>query len=49
MNPIEYGMKDAIRTQPDGYVYAPQGPVLGLEIDWDAMQAATIPLLDSDA
>ena len=45
----EYGMKDVIRTQPDGHVYAPQGPGLGLEIDWDAMQEATIHLIDSDS
>lgn len=38
----EYGMKDVTRTQSDGYVYAPQKPGLGVEIDWDAMQAATI-------
>ena len=38
----EYGMKDVIRTQGDGYVNAPQGPGLGVEIDWDAMEKATI-------
>ena len=40
--PYEYGMKDVIRSQPDGYVYAPTGPGLGLEVDWEAMEAATI-------
>ncbi|MFN0195661.1 MAG: mandelate racemase/muconate lactonizing enzyme family protein [Planctomycetaceae bacterium] len=44
----EYGMKDVVRTQPDGYVYAPKGPGLGVEIDWDAMNAATILTIDSD-
>ncbi|MGD9858358.1 MAG: mandelate racemase/muconate lactonizing enzyme family protein [Planctomycetaceae bacterium] len=43
----EYGMHDAIRTGPDGYVHAPQGPGLGYRIDWDAMQSATILRLDS--
>ena len=38
----EYGMQDVIRTQSDGYVYAPQKPGLGVDIDQDAMQAATI-------
>lgn len=38
----EYGMKDVVRTQPDGYVYAPKGPGIGLEVDWEAMEAATI-------
>ena len=35
-------MKDVIRAQPDGYAYAPQGPGLGLEVDWEAMEEATI-------
>ena len=38
----EYGMRDVIRTQSDGYVEAPRGPGLGVEIDWDAMEKATI-------
>jgi len=36
-----------IRTGADGYVQAPQGPGLGYQIDWDAMEAATIHRLDS--
>ena len=40
--PYEYGMKDVIRTQPDGCVSAPSGPGLGLEVDWEAMEAATM-------
>ena len=43
----EYGMKDVIRTQPDGYVAAPQGPGLGVEVDWRAMEAATIHTLSA--
>ena len=31
--PYEYGMHDVIRTQPDGYVYAPEKPGLGLDVD----------------
>ncbi|MCH8089749.1 MAG: mandelate racemase/muconate lactonizing enzyme family protein [Chloroflexi bacterium] len=45
----EYGMKDVIRTQQDGYVYAPQKPGLGLDVDWEAMEAATIHLIDSSS
>jgi L-alanine-DL-glutamate epimerase-like enolase superfamily enzyme len=45
--PYECGMKEVIRTQADGYVYAPEGPGLGLEVDWEAMQAATIHSVDS--
>lgn len=40
--PYEYGMKNFIRAQPDGYAYAPKGSGLGLEVDWEAMEAATI-------
>ena len=29
--PYEYGMKDVIRTGPDGMVAAPEGPGLGIE------------------
>ena len=38
----EYGMVDVIRTRTDGYVYAPKGPGLGVEVDWPAMESATI-------
>ena len=40
--PYEYGMKDVIRTGPDGMVAAPGGPGLGVEVDWQAMEAATL-------
>ena len=45
--PYEYGMHDVIRTQADGHVVAPSGLGLGVEIDWDAMEAATIHRLDT--
>jgi L-alanine-DL-glutamate epimerase-like enolase superfamily enzyme len=45
--PYEYGMHDAIRTGPDGYVSAPEAPGLGYRIDWDTMYAAAILKLDS--
>ena len=35
-------MKDVIRPRADGFVCAPSGPGLGLEVDWEAMEAATI-------
>jgi len=38
----EYGMVDTIRTASDGYVSAPKGPGLGLQVDWKGMDAATI-------
>ena len=40
--PYEYGMIDVVRTQADGYVYAPDKPGLGLDVDWEAMEHATI-------
>jgi L-alanine-DL-glutamate epimerase-like enolase superfamily enzyme len=43
----EYGMKDVIRTQADGYVYAPRRPGLGVEVDWGAMDAATVYRFES--
>ena len=39
---FEYGMFETIRTQADGYVYAPTAPGVGLAIDWAAMEDATI-------
>ena len=41
----EYGMKDVIRTQADGYVRAPEGPSLGVRVDWEAIEAATIHVI----
>jgi len=46
-DPYGFGMHDTIRTQQDGYVYAPEGPGLGVQIDWEAMESATIHKLDS--
>ena len=43
----EYGMKDVIRTGADGYVNAPQGPGLGIQVDWDAIEAATLHVIRS--
>jgi L-alanine-DL-glutamate epimerase-like enolase superfamily enzyme len=43
----EYGMHETIRTGADGYVTAPTRPGLGYEIDWEAMEAATIHRIDS--
>jgi len=39
--PYEYGMHDVIRSDSEGYVHAPTKPGLGLEVDWEAMEAAT--------
>jgi L-alanine-DL-glutamate epimerase-like enolase superfamily enzyme len=39
---FEYGSVDVIRTDQDGYVHAPEGPGLGVRVDWDAIKKATI-------
>jgi L-alanine-DL-glutamate epimerase-like enolase superfamily enzyme len=39
---LDYGMKSGISLEPDGTVLAPTGPGLGYEIDWEAMDAATV-------
>ena len=42
-------MLDVIRTQPDGHAYAPEKPGLGLDVDWAAMEAATLHLIVVDS
>ena len=40
---FEYGAKNVIRTDRDGFVHAPDGGGLGVEMDWDAViKAATL-------
>ena len=31
-----------IRTDGEGYVHAPPGPGLGIRVDWEAVEKATI-------
>ena len=42
--PYEYGMKAGSTLRPDehGFVQCPEGPGFGVEVDWEAMEAATI-------
>jgi L-alanine-DL-glutamate epimerase-like enolase superfamily enzyme len=40
--PFEYGVLNPIRPASDGYVKAPARPGLGIEVDWEKMQAATL-------
>ncbi|MCY4451851.1 MAG: mandelate racemase/muconate lactonizing enzyme family protein [Immundisolibacterales bacterium] len=44
---FEYGMVDAIRLGPDGFVSAPDRPGLGLRVDWEAMEAATFHVVEA--
>jgi L-alanine-DL-glutamate epimerase-like enolase superfamily enzyme len=40
--PYEYGMKDVLRPDEQGFVHCPTGPGFGVEVDWEAMEAATV-------
>ena len=40
--PNEYGVLNHIRPTKDGYVEAPTGPGLGIDVDWEQMAASTI-------
>jgi len=46
--PYEYGMLDVIRTAENGHVTPPDAPGLGVEVDWDAMDNATVHQLVFD-
>jgi L-alanine-DL-glutamate epimerase-like enolase superfamily enzyme len=40
--PFEYGSHDVIRVDREGYVSAPDGPGLGIGVDWEAMERAAV-------
>ncbi|MBX6322460.1 MAG: mandelate racemase/muconate lactonizing enzyme family protein [Rhodospirillaceae bacterium] len=39
---FEHGALDVIRTDGEGYVHAPEGPGLGIRIDWEAVEKACV-------
>lgn len=39
--PYEYGARDVIRTDKEGFVHAPTGPGLGISMDWEAIRKAS--------
>ena len=39
---FEYGMHDILRTNKDGYMYAPIKPGLGMEVNWELMKKRVI-------
>lgn len=39
---FEHGVTDVIRTDKEGYVHAPSGHGLGIEIDWGAVRPSSI-------
>jgi L-alanine-DL-glutamate epimerase-like enolase superfamily enzyme len=40
--PFEHGCTNPIRTDTDGYVHAPVGPGLGVDLDWQVIEADAI-------
>ncbi|OKL36608.1 mandelate racemase/muconate lactonizing enzyme family protein [Domibacillus mangrovi] len=45
--PFEIGAKTVIRTDKEGYVHAPDGYGLGIEMDWDEIERITLKKYDS--
>jgi L-alanine-DL-glutamate epimerase-like enolase superfamily enzyme len=39
---FEYGSRNVIRTDKDGFVHAPDGDGLGIDVDWDAIRKASL-------
>ena len=39
---FEYGSHNVIRTDKDGYVHAPDGHGLGIDVDWKAIEKASL-------
>jgi L-alanine-DL-glutamate epimerase-like enolase superfamily enzyme len=39
---FEHGALDVIRTDSEGYVHAPDGPGLGIRMDWAAVEKASV-------
>jgi len=39
---FEHGSLDVLRTDKEGFVNAPQGPGLGVRVDWEAIKKASI-------
>jgi L-alanine-DL-glutamate epimerase-like enolase superfamily enzyme len=40
--PLDFGMKDVIEADADGFVHAPTAPGLGYEVDWDVISDGTV-------
>ncbi|OKL36872.1 mandelate racemase/muconate lactonizing enzyme family protein [Domibacillus mangrovi] len=48
IEPLEFGVKTTIRTDQDGYVHAPIGNGLGIEMDWPLIEKSAIYKLSFD-
>ena len=40
-----FGVKEGIKLDNEGYVHVPKGPGLGLEIDWEYINSHTVQTL----
>jgi len=45
---FEYGCFNPIRIEADGCVRAPDGPGLGLDIDWNQIEGDALPVIDTE-
>ena len=43
--PVQFGLKEPIPIDSEGYVHAPQAPGLGWELDWDTLNEKTVDRL----
>jgi len=48
VEPLEFGALTTIRTDQDGYVHAPEGNGLGIEMDWPLIENSTVHKLTLD-
>jgi L-alanine-DL-glutamate epimerase-like enolase superfamily enzyme len=48
-NYLEYGVRNPIRTDKTGHVRAPDGPGLGIDVDWPQMERAAFLTIDARA
>ena len=48
MEVLEYAALDVIRTDREGFVQAPSGSGLGIGIDWNQIEAASLGCITAD-
>lgn len=45
---FEVAAKELIRIDEEGYVHVPQGPGLGIELDWGEVERLSVSSYDTD-
>lgn len=48
IEPLEFAALDTIRTDKNGYVHAPEGNGLGIEMDWDLIETSAVHKMSFD-